>query len=498
MASTQLGVAEREFFTALDHIVYGNPFSDERARLIQTLVPGASREQLLRDREALARTVEPRLRAYADPAQLQRLNAEDRRQVQSAFLYVCYQRHVPPIDELIAREIARNESPNADRIATSVISELAGCAIDEEAAVRCFAYFYQLRRAFHFIGRSLPGECDSMRQLRRALWNNVFTHDMRTYSVALWNRMEDFSTLLLGETGTGKGEAAAAIGRSEFIPYLRDKRRFAASFNDSFIAINLSQFPESLIESELFGHRRGSFTGAIDNHAGVLERCSAHGALFLDEIGEVSAPVQIKLLRVLQDRTFNALGSHEPRRFAGRVIAATNRPLAELRAEGRFRDDFYYRLCSDVIQVPTLRQRIAESPRELEDLVRVLLGRITGDKPADLMPLVLEALARDLPRDYAWPGNVRELEQAVRRVLLNGRYAGDPTGAGATQEQRFADQVRAGQLSAKDLLGRYCALLYRQLGTYAEVATRTGLDRRTARKYVVDYSVPAGGTGEGK
>lgn len=493
MGSSPLKAAEREFFVALDRVVYGNPFSDERARLIQMLVPGATNEELVLDREALTRMVEPRLRAFSDPAELQRLSAEDRRQVQSAFLYVCYHRHVPPLDELIAREVAHQEVAPADRIATSVIGELAGCGIDEDAATRCFAFFYQLRRAYHFIVRSLPGESESMRRLRRTLWDNIFTHDMRAYRDGLWNRMEDFSTLLLGETGTGKGEAAAAIGRSEFIPYLRDKRRFAANFTESFIVINLSQFPETLIESELFGHKKGSFTGAIDHHSGVFERCSAHGALFLDEIGEVSVPVQIKLLRVLQDRTFTPLGSHETRRFAGRVIAAANRPLAELRAGGRFRDDFYYRLCSDVIQVPTLRQRIAESPQELADLVRLLVARIAGEKQTDLVSLVLEAIERDLPRDYSWPGNVRELEQAVRRILLTGRYAGDLTGAVATQEQQLAELMRTGQLNAKDLLGRYCAMLYRQLGTYAEVATRTGLDRRTARKYVVEYSAPEGG-----
>src|SRR6185295_11575612 len=109
--------------------------------------------------------------------------------------------------------------------------------------------FFQLRRAFYFILRSLAGECESMRKLRESLWNNVFTHDMRGYDAALWNRMEDFSTLLLGETGTGKGQAAAAIGRSEFIPYLPAERRFAANFTETFIAINLSQFPETLIES---------------------------------------------------------------------------------------------------------------------------------------------------------------------------------------------------------------------------------------------------------
>lgn len=492
MASTRLKPAEREFFVALWPVVYGNPFSDARAQNIQRLVPGASSAELMLDQEALRRIVEPRLRLYTDASQLQNLNTEDRLRVQTAFIYVCYHHHLPQLDDLIVREAARQQSPPTERIARSVIVELAQCGIDEDAANRYFAFFYQMRRAFHFIVLYLTGACESMRLLRCALWNSVFTHDLAVYRDSLSNRMEDFSTLLIGETGTGKGEAAAAIGRSGFIPYLREKRCFAASFTDSFNAINLSQFPESLIESELFGHKKGSFTGAIDHHAGVFEHCSAYGSLFLDEIGEVSAPIQIKLLRVLQERIFTPLGSHDAQRFAGRVIAATNRPWAELRAEGRFRDDFYYRLCSDVIQIPTLRQRIAERPGELEDLVRVLVTRIVGEQQSELVSIALEALHRDVPRDYGWPGNVRELEQAVRRILLTGRYKSDFGSASVKASQRFSDQVQAGQLSAKDLLGHYCAMLHRQLGSYAEVASRTGLDRRTARKYVVDYSAQTG------
>src|SRR5262249_37326051 len=145
------------------------------------------------------------------------------------------------------------------------------------------------------------------------------------------------------------------------------------SFEASFVSINLSQFPEALIESELFGHKKGAFTGAVEGHAGIFERCSPHGAIFLDEIGEASIPVQIKLLRVLQERHFSQVGAHEQRRFSGRVIAATNRSLDALRAEGKFRDDFYYRLCSDVIEVPSLATRLREDPSELDRLIAFIL-----------------------------------------------------------------------------------------------------------------------------
>jgi transcriptional regulator with PAS, ATPase and Fis domain len=217
----------------------------------------------------------------------------------------------------------------------------------------------------------------------------------------------------------------------------------------------------------------------------VFERCEPHGALFLDEIGEVSIPVQIKLLQVLQERTYTPVGGREKKRFSGRVIAATNQPLGELRRQGRFRDDFFYRLCSDVIELPTLRQRIAESAKELEQLVELLVARIAGaDSPA-LVVAVLETLGESLPRGYAWPGNVRELEQAVRRVLLTGRYAAELRESGGDESERLTAQIREGAVTADELLARYCALLYQQLGSYAAVAERTGLDPRTSRKYVL-------------
>jgi DNA-binding NtrC family response regulator len=468
-------------------VIFGNPFSAQRAALIVRLAPGALFGDLTRDREALARMVGPRLAPLLEhgAAGVRRLNAEDRRVAEPAIFYVSYHQYVPELDALIERQAKAGASLPLP-FAEEAIAALVSHSIPQERAVHIFSLFFQLRRAFYFIHRSLAGECESMRRLREALWNNVFTHDMRGYEAALWERMEDFSTLLLGETGTGKGQAAAAIGRSGFIPYLIGERRFAANFAESFIATNLSQFPETLIESELFGHRKGAFTGAIDHHEGVFGRCNVHGALFLDEIGEVSIPVQIKLLQVLQERTFAPLGGREKQRFSGRVIAATNRALAELRRDARFREDFFYRLCSDVIEVPTLRQRIAESPAELGLLVGLLAQRIAGTQDERLAGAVLEALHRDLPREYPWPGNVRELEQAVRRVMLTGRYRPELAApANEDAEERLVARLRAGELSADELLSGYSAMLYERLGSYAAVAERTALDPRTSRKYVL-------------
>jgi hypothetical protein len=485
MKPPQLTPSDRAYLAAVADLAYGNAFAADRIEVIARLVPGARPEDLIRDEQTLARAVLPRVEPFLRAGGLHApgLSDADRLLLRPAFLYICYIRALPQFDALIERQIDKTGEPLTVTFADEVVGDLMRCGIDEESALRLFALYFQLRRGFYFIRAGLAGKSISMWRLREALWNNVFTHDIRGFEAALWSRMEDFSTLLLGETGTGKTSVASAIGRSVFIPYDRARRRFAANFTETFIAINLSQYPEALIESELFGHRKGAFTGAMEHHQGVFERCNEHGALFLDEIGEVTVPVQIKLLQVLQERTFTAVGGRERKRFGGRVIAATNRPLGALR-DGRLRDDFFYRLCSDVIEVPTLRQRIAESPGELELLARLTVARIAGAAVPELVERVLDALAAHLPRDYPWPGNVRELEQAVRRILLTGRYTGESAPAQGAADDSLPSLVDAGELTADELLGRYGALLYRRFGSYAEVARRMGVDVRTARKYV--------------
>ncbi|HWQ93035.1 MAG TPA: sigma 54-interacting transcriptional regulator, partial [Clostridia bacterium] len=227
-------------------------------------------------------------------------------------------------------------------------------------------------------------------------------------------------------------------------------------------------------------------TGAVEAHQGVLARCSPHGAIFLDEIGDVSIPVQIKLLQVLQERTFCPVGSHETARFRGRVIAATNHSLEALREKKLFRDDFFYRLCSDVIQVPPLAQRLQEAPTELRELVSHLLAGMLGEPSPELVERIEAALRRDLPEDYAWPGNVRELEQAIRRILLTGHYTVTRGKPSVTVREQLVCQMQNGSLTADEVLAGYCALLYGQCGTFEEVARRANLDPRTVKKYLQD------------
>ena len=351
-------------------------------------------------------------------------------------------------------------------------------------AARYFAFFYQIRRAFHFIHRGLVGQSPSMQSLRMNLWNNIFTFDIRHYEQTLWNRMEDFSTLLLGPTGSGKGAAAAAIGRSGFIPFDEKKQNFVESFTKTFVPINLSQFPETLLESELFGHTKGAFTGAVSSHEGLFSLCGPHGSVFLDEIGEVSPAIQVKLLHVLEERLFSPVGSHEKIRFSGRVIAATNRPLEELRKEGQFRDDFYYRLCSDCIYVPGLQQRIQENPHELDELVDHAVEHITGTRSGQLTQTVLDVIHKKLGSNYSWPGNVRELAQCVRRIIIKQDYQGQNIIPRIDLKSELFAGIESGTLDIQRILNGYCTLLYQKHGSFEEVSRITNLDRRTVKKYV--------------
>ena len=477
---------DREFFEAVSESAFCNPFSERRAQLDSRIL-GRSIKPFAEDHlDEMTEIISARVRRLEGQgfADLRRYSSSDREVMQTAFLFEIYHRCYRDFDQLILDQVKLGAQSAPVKFAGEALAQMRRRGMGTAESVRFFAIFYQLRRAFHFIVRGLIGQSPSMQEFRRHLWNNVFTQDVRLYERFLWNRMEDFSTLLLGETGTGKGAAAAAIGRSGYIPFDEKTGRFTESFMRSFIALNLSQFSEALIESELFGHRKGAFTGAVEAHEGVLARCSPHGAIFLDEIGEVSVPVQIKLLQVLQERTFSPIGSHESVRFRGRVVAATNQQVDALRVRGLFRDDFFYRLSSDVIHVPPLRQRLQETPGELRQLLGYAVANLVGESIPELVDQLETAICRTVGDKYSWPGNVRELEQAVRRILLTGDYAGSAPPKGKDLVERLTAGIEAETLDADALLAGYCALLYENTGNYEAVARQTNLDRRTVKKYV--------------
>ncbi len=404
--------------------------------------------------------------------------------MRNVFLFDVYHRFSDAVDKHVVKQIKAGDSPIRAEFAEAVLDGLERRGIDRAAGGRYVSMFYQIRRAFHFIDRGLIGQSVSMKRLRESLWNNIFTHDISYYERMLWDKMEDFSTLLLGPTGSGKGAAAAAIGKSGYIGYDAAKGTFAESFTRTFLPVNLSQYAETLLESELFGHAKGAFTGAVEAHTGVFGLCRQHGSIFLDEIGEISAQAQIKLLRVLEEREFSPVGSHERVRFGGRVIAATNESLAKLRQNKGFRDDFYYRLCSDCIVVPSLAERVRENSGELEELVRHTVGAVTGEESEEIVSGVMEAIYEGVGEEYEWPGNVRELAQCVRRVIIKGRYKPEKAEGAATERDKLFRDMELGEATAQDVLRGYCAMLYGQCKNYREVSRRTGLDSRTVKRYL--------------
>ena len=212
----------------------------------------------------------------------------------------------------------------------------------------------------------------------------------------------DVSVLLMGESGTGKELAARALHYNSL------------RWNKPFVVENCAALPDELLESELFGHKRGAFTGAVDDHIGLFERADG-GTVFLDEIGEVSRAFQVKLLRVLQEGEIRPVGAGRTRTVNVRVVAATNKQLEEEARAGRFREDLYYRLAAVSIELPPLRQR----SEDVAVIARALLQKQAQTLGKRVAGLSSEAL--DCLNNYHWPGNVRELQNELQHMLVMGK-----------------------------------------------------------------------------
>ncbi|MDO8329541.1 MAG: sigma-54 factor interaction domain-containing protein [Fluviicoccus sp.] len=347
-----------------------------------------------------------------------------------------------------------------------------------------FALCFQIRRAFHFTYRAIFGTTQLSAQLRADVWNSIFTHDLRRYRQGLFRRMQEISTLVLGPSGTGKDLVAQAIGLSRYIPFNAGQQQFEADYHHCHQPVHLAALPATLLESELFGHRKGAYTGAISDRSGYLETRHASQTVFLDEIGELPPEIQVKLLRVLQNRTFQRLGDSSPREFHGKIVSATHQDLGEAMATGRFREDLYYRLCSDIIQTPSLAMQLQQKPEELEHLLQTVSLRLMGPEAADALTAEASEWIRTHLPAHTWPGNMRELEQCVRSILIRGAY-NPPKRRQAARDSgpkaELADMILAGSLTQTELTSRYYALVYAQTGSYEAAARKLGTDWRTVK-----------------
>ena len=493
--------ADRRFAQAVSRLVYCNPFlperiEHERAALGQDFIGADTvwsiKEQndgarpslvLLEQRcETIAQAVRERLtRTTSDVPE------EDWRLYEDIVWYLFYQRCRESMNQLIAAAgtPAATRAPQYRSFAADYANFFVIPGREFHPWIEpthAFACFFQIRRAFSLIFNHIVGASAAAARLRAAAWQSVFTRDLPRYVRGLHTQMGDFATLIVGETGTGKEVVARAIGLSRYVPFDPKTQTFTEDFTRLFLPLNLSALSPTLIESELFGHRRGAITGAMENRTGWLETSPAQGSVFLDEVGEICPEIQVKLLRVLQSRVFERIGETQQRKFLGKLLAATNRDLAAEMHAGRFREDFYYRLCSDVIQAPPLRETLRESPQELGNLLLFICRRVCpepdGEKLAEEIRGWIEA---NLGPDYPWPGNFRELEQCVRNVLVRGEYR--PTRP-RPQDDPFMQSVRDGSLTIDQLTQGYVRRVHATTGSYERTAKRVGLDWRTVKAKV--------------
>jgi DNA-binding NtrC family response regulator len=312
---------------------------------------------------------------------------------------------------------------------------------------------------------AIVGACPAMREVYKAIGRVADQND---------------PVLITGETGTGKELVARAL-------YQHSPRATAA-----FLALNCAAIPENLLESELFGHEKGAFTGAERRRIGKFEQCNG-GTLFLDEIGDMPLALQSKLLRLLQDQTFERVGGNKTIRTNVRLIAATNRDLKELAAAGRFRPDLYYRLSVFTIHLPALRNRGID----LEMLVRLFLGRFGPELGRNVSEVAPETLNR--LRKYSWPGNIRELQSMLKQALLlsSGKvllpeflpadlFAASADDSGAPTRSRHFD-------SARSLADLECDAIQQSLyytgGNRQQTAEQLGISTRTLLRKIRQYGL---------
>ena len=504
-----LSASDRKFVELLSQLAYSNPFQPERLELERQALGKVyehedqiawSKNQYIEDADRPnVVSLTTRAEGLIDRLRDKIGNGNDvaiaeQTLYQDLVFYVLYYRHVSKInvdDNLLGSRKSRQEIAKVWRTFRPqyehylALPQLKLPLADQ--AAHLFACFFQIRRAFRNVFDHILGDSRPAAEVRGMVWQSVFTHDMRRYQGLLYDRMRDITTLVTGASGTGKELVARAIGLSQYIPFDVEKEQFVGDLKRAFLPVNLSALSPTLIESELFGHSKGSFTGAVRDRIGWLESCPPHGAIFLDEIGELEPQLQVKLLRVAQNRMYSRIGEVEDCQFCGKLIAATNRDLTTEIHQGRFREDLYYRLCSDRIEMPSLKTHLQDRAEALEGFVAFIAKQLIGDEYEKLTSETLEWIEAELGSDYHWPGNIRELEQCVRNILVRRHYKPRelaPNVAGSSDSHRWLHEVQAGTLTHAELLTHYCTWVYARLGSYQQTAAALGLDRRTVKAKV--------------
>lgn len=372
-----------------------------------------------------------------------------------------------PIDGMhVLREIRRRSPVTTAVIITAHGSIDSAVEAMKSGAVDFLQKPFDLKELQLFVDKvfdrhRLQGEVRSLREqlARSSAGGNIVTRNPAfRQQLELASQLADspLTVLIEGESGTGKELVAQFIHDSS---HRRDK---------PFVKVNCGALAENLLESELFGHMRGAFTGAFKDRAGRFEQADG-GSIFLDEIGDITPASQVKLLRFLQHHEFERVGDNTTRSVDVRVIVATNRSLSDLVREGIFREDLYYRVNAIRLVLPPLRER----PEDILLLLTHFLKKFSPEHEAEVAPEALELLA-----SYRWPGNVREMEHAIERSVLLAK-GGMIEPAHLPTEVRQSDERRSGLLSLEQMEKQHIGRVLQSTKDFDEAARVLGIDPAT-------------------
>ncbi|BCS52208.1 sigma-54 dependent transcriptional regulator [Geobacter sp. SVR] len=413
---------------------------------------------------------------------LARLGAADRRECDTILLDV----RMPDMDGLQVLEQVHKRFHDLP----VVIMTAHGTIDDAVQAIKLGAYDYIMKpfpreKLLGVLKRLLDHRrlaCEN-RQLREELQRGTGRSDSivfqstafrEVYDLTLQVAESDVNTLIMGESGTGKELIANALHRNS-------PRR-----GKPFVSLNCAALSDTLLESQLFGHVRGAFTGAVINQKGLVEEADG-GTLFLDEIGDVSPAVQAKLLRVIQEKDFIAVGSTRPRKADVRFVAATNKDLMTEVQAGRFREDLYYRLNVISINLPPLRER----REDIEPLARHFLDIATRRMKKDVRGIDDDALGALLR--YDWPGNVRELENVMERAVIlarNGTISASLLPLERERREHAPPPAPDALVALEEVERRHIETVLRQTGFHkSRSAEILGISRKTLDRKIVEYGM---------
>lgn len=380
-------------------------------------------------------------------------------------------------------KLARKKSPELP----VVMMTAHGSVDDAVHAIRLGAYDYVLKpfpkeKILGLLAKALEHRrlADENRRLREELQRGgddspiIFCSPRfrQVYDLTLQVASSEANILILGESGTGK----ELIARTLHTNSPRKAR--------PFVSLNCAALADNLLESQLFGHLRGAFTGAIMNQKGLLEEADG-GTLFLDEIGDVSAAVQAKLLRVIQEKEFIPIGSTKPKTVDVRFVAATNRDLQQDVASGRFREDLYYRLNVISLTLPPLRER----PEDIEPLARHFVKRFAARMNKELHGIDPDALL--CMTRYHWPGNVRELENVIERAVILARgplLTADLLPVCSRNAPPRSDELHP-MVALEEIERQHILAIYKQTSNHkSKTAEILGISRKTLDRKLVEYN----------